>query len=306
MAKGNAFIIGFVALVLAAHSIHGNSAPASYTNSGRTMRFFIGSVTECTDPYARSGLCKKTPLTRCILIDSGYDEDLVCKVVAKASLRSSTGFTRLYTDVRTFDVPRRAKKFVRCFDYNFLESPDWDFLQFESFNGHCQKGTAAAPPRWACEPETTGCTFFEYDQESCLPGWPCLKLHVDSKSLVKTKCTPELVAREVCTEGDPDVFACLQMTNGGIAPLRCDVRFNVERVSDRTNQFALLRNHLLYAGGIDEVCFRFQGIRDVDEVRAMPVNAVCRSQRDYTGDLHKICDLNEGPCEAESKVVVYD
>jgi len=308
MKKGNVTFIRFVLCGLACCSVEGEGypAPPPGENSENKMSFFVGSVTECTDDYARHGYCKKAPLTRCVLVDSAYNEDLVCKVVAKASLRSDTGFSRLHSASSTFNVARGSKKVPRCFDYNFLEYPAWDFMQFDSFNGQCQKGTGAAPPRWTCDPETARCTVFEYQQESCLLGWPCMKLHIDPTSLQKTKCTPELVARDVCAAGDPDVFACVRMTIEGPAPLQCDVRFNVERISSRKTEFALVRDELIYAGGIDEVCFRLKGVRDPDEVRSLPVNAVCRSKRDYSGDLSRICDLEKDSCEAESKVVDYD
>jgi hypothetical protein len=284
-----------------------NVNPERRPSTQKTLSFYVGSVRECTPEYAHAGLCAPSDLTRCIVTESHYEEKLACKVVAKAALHSvEENFSRLYTSTTQFDVLPRAGKVVTCFDFHALELPSWTFERFTSFQGHCQKGTVREPVQWRCDPERTTCTSFDHNQSTCLPGWPCLKLYIETATMRKSTCTEDLVGRGACSMGDSDAFVCVTSSNRGPAALRCDLRLNVEekRESGTVLTSSLLRGSMFYAGDQDEVCFRIAGVSDPDAVRPMKMNAVCR-QKDGNDDLSGICDLGKDTCENESKVLEY-
>jgi len=266
------------------------------------LRFFAGSAEECTEELARLGTCAPGALTRCIAVENAEGEDLVCKVSAKAALRSeATSDTGVSTKV--FAVSREPKTSVLCFDFGAVAPARATFGYFTAFHGSCQRGTTASPPRFTCDPESERCTFYEIDRTTCQPGWACHRIYI-GKTIQMTKCTPDLVARSVCAAGDPRTYACAPVMNKGTAPLRCDVRLNVERGSGAQPISGLFRSQLLTAGSEEELCFAIEGAAGAEGLAELRASAICR-QMEFRGSLSDICDVARSSCEGESKVVEY-
>ncbi len=310
----HANIMGLVCMLLVGDTracdstTHHPENPNNPVGNQKNLRFFAGSVRECTTDDARAGLCSPSRLTRCITLENHYGENLACKVVARARLHSAEeNFTRLYTVTARLNVSAQTRQDVTCFDFNALDLPSWTLERFTSFQGHCQDNPTSNPPtHWECDPEKTLCTSFEYDSSTCLEGWPCLKLYVHANSIKRTTCTDELVRQGVCSTADTDAFVCVTSSNRGPAALRCDLRLNVklQGESGPSDTSSLLRGSMFYAGDEDELCFRINGVADINAVYVQKMNAVCR-QADPVQDLSRICDLSQNTCDTESKVIEY-
>lgn len=266
------------------------------------LRFFAGSADDCTEALARRGACKPGALSRCITVENTEGQDLVCKVVAKAALRSgATTDNGLSTNV--FDISKNSKTSVKCFDFSPEAPARATFGYFTGFHGHCQSGTAASDPDFECDPETERCTFFQIDRTTCQPGWACHKIYI-GKTITKTICTAELVESGVCEAGDRRPYACASVMNKGIAPLKCDLRLNVKRGSNAQPNSVVFRSRLLTGGAMADLCFVAEGSARAGRIGDLTANAVCR-QMDFSGSLRAICDVERSSCEGESKVIEY-